>query len=92
MKGKITPEKRENKELDRAVKALQGRSHNPIEWSAIIKFVAPIIARIAARYVLKIVARKLDRKISSKIREETITGAADHLADIAVKRAAAKKK
>ena len=89
--SKKTPEKREKDELDRAVKALEAQGGNPIAWAAIIKFVAPIVARIAARYVLKIVARKLNKRISSKIREETVVAAADHLAEIAIKRTAKKK-
>lgn len=88
---KITPEKRDKQELQRAVRALQSSAHNPIEWSAIIKFVAPIIARIATRYALKLIARKLNRRIGSKIREETVTNTADYLADIALKRTAKKK-
>lgn len=89
---KPTPEKREAQELDRLVKTLEATSHNPIAWGPVIKFVAPIIARIAARYVMKIVARKLDKRISSKIREETVVAAADHLAEIAIKRTSKKSK
>jgi len=91
MVKRITPEKREGKELQNAVNALSASEHNPIEWAPVIKFVAPIIARIAARYVMKTVARKLDKRISSKIREETVIAAADHLADIAIKRTTKKK-
>lgn len=83
---KATPEKRDMQELDRAIKALQATEHNPVEWAAIIRFVAPIIARIATRYVLTRIARKLNRRISTKIREETVIEAADKLAAIAVKR------
>jgi len=90
--SKITPEKREKAELDRAVKALQALQHNPVEWTPIIKFLAPIIARIAARYVMSVLARKLNRRISSKIREETVLSAADHLSDIVIKRTASSKK
>jgi len=90
--SKKTPEKREKDELDRAVKAVEAAEHNPVEWAPIIKFVAPIVARIAARYVLKTVARKLNKRISTKIREETVLGAADHLAEIAIKRTAKKSK
>lgn len=85
-----TPEKRDKEELQRAIKALESTSHNPIEWAPIIKFVAPIIARIAARYVMKLIARKLDKRISSKVREETVIQAADYLAEIAIKRTAKK--
>ena len=81
-----TPAQRENDELNRAVGALNASEHNPIEWAPIVRFVAPIIARIAARYVMKVVSQKLDKRISSKIREDTVIKAADHLADIAVKR------
>ncbi|MBA7558021.1 hypothetical protein ES705_50810 [subsurface metagenome] len=92
MRGTKTPERRDNEELDRFVKALEATGHNPIVWATIIKFVAPIIARIAARFVMKLVARKLDKRISSKIREEVVIKAADHLADIAIKRTTTKSK
>lgn len=88
----ITPEKRASRELERAIKALQASGHNPIEWTSIIKFIAPLIARIASRYALKLIARKLDRRIGSKVREETILQTADHLADIAIKRTTGAKK
>jgi len=87
-----TPEKRDTEDLNRAVSALKATGHNPIEWSAIIKFVAPIIARITARYVMKLLSRKLNKRISSKIREDTVLLAADHLAEIAVKRTSGAKK
>ncbi len=83
---RISPEKREKQELDRAIKALQALQHNPIEWAAIVRFIAPLVARIAARYVMTVLARKLNRRISTKIREETVLGAADKLADIAIRR------
>jgi len=89
---KLSPEKRDAKELDRAIKALQGLQHNPIDWAALVRFIAPIVARIAARYVLSVIARKLNRRISTKIREETVTAAADKLADIAIKRTAKSSK
>ena len=81
-----TPEKRDTEDLNRAVSALKATSHNPVEWSAIIRFVAPIVARITARYVMKVIGRKLNKRISSKVREETVLLAADHLAQIAIKR------
>lgn len=84
--------KRESAELQRAVNALQATQHNPVEWAPVIRFVAPIIARIAARYVLSVIGRKLNKRISSKIREETVTEAADKLAEIAIKRTSPTKK
>jgi len=87
-----TPEKRDKEDLQRAVKALEGATPNPIAWAPIIKFVAPIIARIASRYAMKIIARKLNKRISSKIREETVSSTADYLAEIAIKRTATLKK
>lgn len=84
--GRNTPEKRDKKELESAVSAFDAAQHNPIEWTPIIKFVAPIVARVAARYVLKTVARKLNKRITPRVREETVVQAADYLADIALKR------
>lgn len=86
-KGKQTPDTRDQKALQAAQKALQATQHNPVNFAPIIALVAPIVARIAARYVMRALARKLQRKISTKIRDETVVGAADYVADIAVKRA-----
>lgn len=84
--SKSTATKREKAELQRAVNALQATQHNPVEWTPIIRFIAPIIARIAARYVLSTIGRKLNKRISSKLREETVIGAADNIAELAIKR------
>lgn len=91
---RLTPEKRDVRELERAIQALKATNpSNPgVEWAAVIRFVAPIIARIAARYVMKVIARKLNRRISSKVREETVIAAADKLAEIAIKRTSPAKK
>lgn len=84
--GKKSVEKREEEELQRAVNALNATQHNPIAWAPIIAFIAPIVARIAARYAMRAIARKLEKKIPGKIRDETVTGAADFIASIALKR------
>lgn len=89
--GKRSPEKREKDELQRAIDGLQATQHNPIAWTPIIRLVAPIIARIAARYVMSVISRKLGKRISSKIREETVVGAADKLAEIVIKRTGGQK-
>ncbi len=88
MSTRKTPEKRDKEELNRAVQALYGAVPNPIAWSPIVKFIAPIIARIAARYVMRLIATKLDKRISSKVKEETVLKTADYLADLAIKRTA----
>jgi len=87
---KKNADKRDNDDLQRGVNALEASEHNPIEWAPIVRFVAPIVARIAARYVLTTISRKLNRRISSKIREETVLGAADKLAEIVIKRTSKK--
>lgn len=84
---KPTADTRDIAELKRVKKALDATQHNPVNFAPIITFVAPILARIAARYVLRSIARKLNRKISQKVRDETVVGAADYLAEVAVKRA-----
>lgn len=84
--SKKTIDTKDIEELQRANAALQATQHNPVNFAPIIALVAPVLARIAARYALRFLARKLNRKISSKIRDETVTGAADYIADIAVKR------
>lgn len=88
-KPKVTKKTADTKDLDelkRANDALQATQHNPVNFGPIIALVAPVLARIAARFVLRLLARKLNRKISSKLRDETVTGAADFIANIAVKR------
>ena len=92
MKGKVTPEKRDKQELDRAVKALEGTGSNPIIWANIIRFVAPIIARIATRYAMRLIARRVGKRVSAKVREETVLSTSDYVASIAIKRTSSKKK
>lgn len=87
---KTNPDTRDKNDLQRGVNALEATEHNPIEWAPIVRFVAPIVARIAARYVLTTVSRRLNKRISSKIREETVLGAADKLAEIVIKRTSKK--
>lgn len=84
--AKKTADTKDTDELKRMNDALQATQHNPVNFAPIIALVAPVLARIAARFVLRMIARKLNRKISSKIRDETVVGAADFIANIAVKR------
>lgn len=85
-RGKRSAEQRDKDELQRAINALQATQHNPVEWGAIVKFVAPLIARIATRYAMTLLSRKLNRRISPKIREDTVASTADKLAELVIKR------
>lgn len=80
-KGKKTPDKRDKEALAKAIKALNASQHNPINWVAIIQFVAPILARITARWVIGRVTKRTGKRLSPKTRTELADLAADHLAD-----------
>jgi len=70
------------KELNRVVQALNGLQHNPVEWSALIKLVAPIIARLASRYAVTWLASKWNKRATPKIRKELADETADRISDI----------
>jgi len=63
------PDSKDIAELQRAVKALNAGSHNPVDWAPIIRFVAPIVARY--------IAGRLKKKLAKKMPQET----ADYVAD-----------
>jgi hypothetical protein len=75
--AKTKPETKELQQLQLAVKALNATQHNPVNWAAIVKFVAPLIVRLAARVTARYVASKLGKRMKSNIPQE----AADHAAD-----------
>ena len=83
---KKKPDTRDLEELQRATKALKGADHNPVDWGAIITFIAPIISRIAIRYAVRSVAAKLKRKVSSKVATEITEKGADLISDLVKKR------
>jgi len=76
---------KEVKELKLAVKALEGSSHNPINWIAIIKFIAPLVARIAGRYAAKYVAGRLNKRLKIGISRDAAEATADRLTEILAK-------
>jgi len=86
MKAKIkriaTADVKEVNSLKLAINALNGTSHNPVEWTPVIKFVAPLIARIAARYAAKYVAGKLNRRLKLGISRDAAEATADKVTDI----------
>jgi len=57
-------------ELQTTINALKGASHNPVDWVAIVTFVAPIIIRWATRVALNYYSRKSGKRISSARRTE----------------------
>lgn len=71
--------KREEADLARLLEQLPG---NPIPWVAVLKLVAPVIARLAVRYALKRVARSLSEDKVNTIGEHV----ADYIAGIVAKR------
>ena len=77
-----TADTKEVKELKLAVNAFDSTSHNPIEWTPVIKFVAPIIARIAARYAAKYVAGRLNRRLKLGISRDAAEATANRITDI----------
>lgn len=65
-----------------ATKAIGATEHNPIAWGAIIRLIAPIIARLAARQAIGYAARRVGKKLGTKIRAEAIEDAADRVIEI----------
>lgn len=66
-------------ELKRAIAALKGSQHNPVNFAAITAFLAPIIARIAARYAARYVAGKLNKRLNLKLSREAADVTADRI-------------
>jgi len=64
------PKDKDIQELNRALAALKATQHNPVEWGAIIKFVAPILGRLAARYAAGYLATRWNKRATPKIRKE----------------------
>jgi len=79
---KKSPVDKDIQELNRFVAALKGTQHNPIDWAAIVKFVAPIVGRLAARYAAGYLATKWNKRATPKIRKEVAEETADRLAKI----------
>ena len=67
-------------ELNRVIAALKGAEHNPIEWAAIIRLIAPILGRLAARYAAGWLATKWNKRATPKIRKEVAEMTADRMA------------
>ena len=60
MKSQINAKiKREEQELKTLLEELPG---NPVPWMAVVKIVAPLVARLAVRYALKKVKRGLSEE------------------------------
>lgn len=72
-------------ELNRAIAALKGTQHNPVDWAAIVKFTAPIVGRLAARYAAGYLATKWNKRATPKIRKEVAEETADRLATVLYK-------
>lgn len=72
-------------ELNRAIAALKGTQHNPVDWATIVKFIAPIVGRLAARYAAGYLATKWNKRATPKIRKEVAEETADRLATVLYK-------
>jgi len=77
---KKTPVDKDIQELQRFIQALKATEHNPVDWAAIVRFVAPIIGRLAARYAAGYLATKWNKRATPKIRKEVAEETADRLA------------
>ena len=73
------------KELTTQIKALKGASHNPVDYAAIVKLVAPVIARLATRYAVTYLAGKWNKRSTAKIRTETSEVVADRISSALAK-------
>lgn len=81
-KKKVKTRDKDVQELNRAIAALKGSQHNPVNWAAIISFAAPIVARLAARYAAGYLATKWNKRASPKIRKEVAEDVADRLTTV----------
>jgi len=81
-KKKVKTRDKDIQELNRAIAALKSSQHNPVNWAAIISFVAPIVARLAARYAAGYLATKWNKRASPKIRKEVAEDVADRLTTV----------
>lgn len=84
MKAKAVKDK-DVQQVNIIIAALKGAEHNPIDWAAIIRLVAPIIGRIAARYAASYLAGKWNKRVSPKIRKEVSDSVADRLVSVVFK-------
>lgn len=80
--SKRKPVDKDIQELNRYLAALKATQHNPIEWAAVIKFVAPIIGRLAARYAAGYLATRWNKRATPKIRKEVAEETADRMAKV----------
>lgn len=74
-------------EMRLAIFALEGVEHNPVDWAAIVRFTAPIVARLAARYATRYVANKLGKRVTLKTSNEVAEKTAERIAVIVAKKA-----
>lgn len=70
---------RELRDLKLALAALKGSQHNPVNFTAIAAFLAPIFGRIAARYAARYVANKLNRRLNLKLSREAAEATAERM-------------
>jgi len=73
-------------DLKLALDAVGASEHNPVDWGAVIRFTAPIIARLAARYATRYVGSKLAKRIPPKLANDTAEKTAERIAVIVAKR------
>jgi len=74
------------RDLQLALDAASAAEHNPVDWGAVIRFTAPIIARLAARYATRYVAGRLGKRIPPKMANDTAEKTAERIAVIVAKR------
>jgi len=84
-KRKVVKDK-DLRELQIQMAALKGVEHNPVDWLAITRLVAPVLARLAARYAASYLASKWNKRASPKIREEVAKDAADRISSALFKK------
>lgn len=83
-KAPVTKDK-DVKELNLLIKALKGAEHNPVEWAAIFRVAAPVIARLAARVAVAYIAQKWGKRANPKTRGEVAAFTAERIANIFIK-------
>lgn len=86
---RINQDEKAIRDLKTALDALKGAEHNPVDWVAVTRYIAPLVARIAARYASRYLARKLGRKLKTGVLGEVTEETAEHIVKVLTRSARA---
>ena len=78
-------DKRDLEEIDTAVVALNSVS-NPIQFGALLRFLAPLVARVVTRWVMRRTLRSVGKTLSDRQKRQLTLESADWIAALVRKR------